>query len=201
MAGLDIWNRGDFMLWGREKGFTVTEMREMENALRNSVLYSLKLTADDNELSDKLGLKVEYVMNMSDDNEAELLPIDDNNYYGLIRMRKELKKYKFVYIHEIIHYIFDVGYGNKVTECFSRKKKGKTNSHEEQRTNYMTAAYIMPSAQIAGELYKYDHSVPKMDELAFIRTLQARYQQSETAVIRRIREVRKLIKSGESYTA
>lgn len=152
MAGLDIWNRGDFMLWGREKGFTVTEMREMENALRNSVLYSLKLTADDNELSDKLGLKVEYVMNMSDDNEAELLPIDDNNYYGLIRMRKELKKYKFVYIHEIIHYIFDVGYGNKVTECFSRKKKGKTNSHEEQRTNYMTAAYIMPSAQIAGEL-------------------------------------------------
>lgn len=120
------------MLWGREKGFTVTEMREMENALRNSVLYSLKLTADDNE--------------------AELLPIDDNNYYGLIRMRKELKKYKFVYIHEIIHYIFDVGYGNKVTECFSRKKKGKTNSHEEQRTNYMTAAYIMPSAQIAGEL-------------------------------------------------
>lgn len=201
MAGLDIWNRGDFMLWGREKGFTVTEMREMENALRNSVLYSLKLTADDNELSDKLGLKVEYVMNMSDDNEAELLPIDDNNYYGLIRMRKELKKYKFAYIHEIIHYIFDVGYGNKVTECFSRKKKGKTNSHEEQRTNYMTAAYIMPSAQIAGELYKYDHSVPKMDELAFIRTLQARYQQSETAVIRRIREVRKLIKSGESYTA
>lgn len=132
MAGLDIWNRGDFMLWGREKGFTVTEMREMENALRNSVLYSLKLTADDNE--------------------AELLPIDDNNYYGLIRMRKELKKYKFVYIHEIIHYIFDVGYGNKVTECFSRKKRGKTNSHEEQRTNYMTAAYIMPSAQIAGEL-------------------------------------------------
>lgn len=201
MAGLDIWNRGDFMLWGREKGFTVTEMREMENALRNSVLYSLKLTADDNELSDKLGLKVEYVMNMSDDNEAELLPIDDNNHYGLIRMRKELKKYKFAYIHEIIHYIFDVGYGNKVTECYSRKKKGKTNSHEEQRTNYMTAAYIMPSAQIAGELYKYDHSVPKMDELAFIRTLQARYQQSETAVIRRIREVRKLIKSGESYTA
>lgn len=81
-------------------------------------------------------------------------------------------------------------------ECFFRKKKGKTNSHEEQRTNYMTAAYIMPFEQIVSELYKYDHSVPKMDEIVFIRTLQRHYEQSETAVIRRIREVRKLIKSS-----
>ena len=110
-------------------------MEEMENTLRNSKLYLLKLSADDEDLSEKLGLKVEYVTNMADDNEAELIPIDDSNYYGLIRLRKELKKHKFAYIHEIIHYIFDVGYGNKVDECFFRKKKGKTNSHEEQRTS------------------------------------------------------------------
>ncbi len=184
------------MLWKR-KGFTVKEMNEMENALRNSVLYSLKLSADDSELSTKLGLKVEYVTDMADDNEAELLPIDGDSYYGLIRLGKRTEKYKFAYIHEIMHYIFDVGYGNKVTKCFSRKKKGKTNSHEEQRINYITAAYIMPFEQIVNELYKYDHSIPKMDEIAFIRTLQTRYEQSETAVIRRIREVRKLIKSGK----
>ena len=185
------------MLLGRKKRFTVMEMKEMENALRSSVLYTLKLSADDSELSSKLGLKVEYITDMADDNEAELLPIGDDNYYGLIRLRKELKKYKFAYIHEIIHYIFDVGYGNKVTECFSRKKKGKTNSYEEQRTNYITAAYIMPFEQIMKELHHYDDSTPKMDEIEFIRTLQTRYEQSETAVIRRIREVRKLIKSGE----
>lgn len=185
------------MLW-RKNGFTVAEMEEMENALRNSKLYSLNLSAADDGLSDKLGLKVEYITNMADDNEAELMPIDASSYYGLIRLRQELKKYKFAYIHEIIHYIFDVGYGNKVTECFARKKKGKTNSHEEQRTNYMTAAYIMPLEQIENELYKYDHSVPKMDEIAFIRALQRNYEQSETAVIRRIREVRRLNKSGRS---
>lgn len=195
MASLNILNRGEFMLW-RKKDFTVAEIEEMENTLRNSKLYLLKLSADDDDLSGKLGLKVEYVTNMADDNEAELIPIDDSNYYGLIRLRKELKKHKFAYIHEIIHYIFDVGYGNKVDECFFRKKKGKTNSHEEQRTNYMTAAYIMPFEQIVSELYKYDHSVPKMDEIVFIRTLQRHYEQSETAVIRRIREVRKLIKSS-----
>lgn len=107
------------MLW-RKKDFTVAEMEEMENTLRNSKLYLLKLSADDEDLSEKLGLKVEYVTNMADDNEAELIPIDDSNYYGLIRLRKELKKHKFAYIHEIIHYIFDVGYGNKVDECFFR---------------------------------------------------------------------------------
>ena len=161
MASLSILNRGEVMPW-RKKDFTVAEMEEMENTLRNSKLYLLKLSADDEDLSEKLGLKVEYVTNMADDNEAELIPIDDSNYYGLIRLRKELKKHKFAYIHEIIHYIFDVGYGNKVDECFFRKKKGKTNSHEEQRTS----------------------------------TLQRHYEQSETAVIRRIREVRKIIKSS-----
>lgn len=184
----------------KKNGFTVTEMEKMEEALKTSKLYSLKLSADNSNLSDELGLKVEYVTNMSDDNEAELLPINDDNYYGLIRLRKELKKYKFAYIHEIIHYTFDVGYGNKVTECFSRKRKGKTNSREEQITNYMTAAYIMPFEQIVKELNKYDHSSPKMDELVFIRSLQKRYEQSETAVIRRIREVRKLVKSSKSMS-
>lgn len=182
------------MRWRRNR-FTISEMEEMENALRNSVLYSLNLNADDSELSRKLKLKVEYVSDMADDNEAELLPINDDEYYGLIRLRKELEKYKFAYIHEIIHYIFDVGYGNKVTESFTRKRKGKTNSREEQRTNYMTAAYIMPKEQIQNVLNTYDNNKPKMDELVFIRSLQERYEQTETAVIRRIREVRRLSKA------
>ena len=182
------------MFGRKQKRFTVAEMEEMENALQNSKLYSMNLSADDKMLSEKLKLKVEYVSDMPDDDEAELLPIDDENYYGLIRLKKELKKNKFAYIHEIIH----VGYGNKVTECFSRKKKGKTSSSEEQRTNYKTAAYIMPYKQIRNELNEYDHHVPKMDEIAFIRTLQSRYEQSETAVIRRVREVRRMMKSGRA---
>lgn len=177
-----------------KKGFTVAEMHEMETALRDSVLYSLNLSADDSQLPEKLKLKVEYVADMADDNEAELLPIADMNYYGLIRLNKELEKYKFACIHEIIHYIFDVGYGNKVTQCFTRKKRGKTESREEQRTNYITAAYIMPCEQITSEIASYDNSVPKQDEVAFISGLQKRYEQSERAVIRRIREVRKLNK-------
>lgn len=186
------------MLLGKKKGFTVKEMNDMENELKNSKLYSLKLSADDRKISDKLGLKVTYVTDMSNDDEAELLPTDDPDYFGLIKLKKELAKYKFAYIHEIIHYIFDVGYGNRVATCFSRKRRGKTESREEQRTNYKTAAYIMPADQIARALDVYDHSVPKQDEIEFIRSLQERYEQSERAVIRRIREVRKLRKYTHS---
>ena len=111
-----------------KKSFTVEEMEAMEHELKASILHELKLNAEDSQLSDKLGLKVEYVTEMEDDNEAELLPIPGDSYYGLIRVRKELEKYKFAYIHEVIHYIFDVGYKNKVNQCFSRKRKGKTES-------------------------------------------------------------------------
>lgn len=133
---------------------------------------------------------------MDNDNEAELGPIDDEAYLGLIRLRKELTKYKFAHSHEIIHYIFDVGYGKRVTKTFTRKRKGKTDCVEEQKTNYMAAAYIMPFGQIAEKLQEYDDSHPKMDEIKFISDLKRYYGQSETAVVRRIREVRKLSKKG-----
>lgn len=180
----------------KEKRFTVEEMIKMEEELKASELYSLHLNPDDEDLFERLKLKVEYVDDMSDDNEAELMPIEDDHYLGMIRLRKELKKYKFAYSHEIIHFIFDVGYGNKVTNTFTRKRKGKTESYDEQKTNYKAAAYIMPYTQILPKLQKYDSSKPKMDELKFISDLQKDYGQNEEAVIRRIREVRSLNKAG-----
>lgn len=107
-----------------KKDFTVAEMEEMENTLRNSKLYLLKLSADDDDLSGKLGLKVEYVTNMADDNEAELIPIDDSNYYGLIRLRKELKNINLrIFMRLFIIYLM-LGMATKWMSVF-QKKKGK----------------------------------------------------------------------------
>ena len=183
------------MLFKRNR-FTVDEMIEMENELKNSELFSKNLKANDESLADKLRLKVEYVTDMDEDNEAELLPIDDDNYNGLIRVHKDLEKSKFAYIHEIIHYIFDVGFGKKVAKNFTRKRKGKTDSNNEQKINYKAAAYIMPCNEILKYLQDYDNSVPKKDELNFVRKLQEIYGQSKVTVIRRIHEVRKLHKAN-----
>ncbi|MFQ9702570.1 MAG: hypothetical protein ACLR0U_10475 [Enterocloster clostridioformis] len=100
-------------------------MEEMENTLRNSKLYLLKLSADDDDLSGKLGLKVEYVTNMADDNEAELIPIDDSNYYGLIRLRKELKNINLrIFMRLFIIYLM-LGMATKWMSVFSEKRKEK----------------------------------------------------------------------------
>ncbi|OUP70725.1 hypothetical protein B5F10_02050 [Anaerotruncus colihominis] len=91
-------------------------------------------------------------------------------------------------------YVFDVGCGNKVTSSFARKRKGKTDSRDEQRINYKTAAYIMPYEEVLKALQEYDNSFPKMNAIQFVRKLQETYEQSETAVIRRIKEVRRISK-------
>lgn len=131
MASLNILNRGEFMLW-RKKDFTVAEMEEMENTLRNSKLYLLKLSADDDDLSGKLGLKVEYVTNMADDNEAELIPIDDSNYYGLIRLRKELKNINLrIFMRLFIIYLM-LGMATKWMSVFSEKERKNQQSRRAE---------------------------------------------------------------------
>ena len=185
------------MLFKKKKYIlNVTERVELENKLRTSVLYSLDKPTTVEELSKKLRLKIEYVETMDDDNEAELLPIESNEYWGLIRLRKESRNNRFAYMHEVMHYVFDVGYGNKVANKFTRKKQGKTFNRDEQKMNYMAAACIMPYEDILRELKLYDASHPKMDEIKFVRNLQNKYDQSETAILRRIREVRKISRSG-----
>ena len=145
-------------------------------------------------LSKELGLKVEYVpdCDLPNDTEAELRPIDDERFFGLIRISNKYQGTVFSYMHEIMHYLKDVGIGNRVTTVFTRKIKGKTDSEHEQHINYATAAAIMPYQEIKDALKKYDVSRPRMDELKFIADLCAKYRQDRTAVIRRIQEVRRL---------
>ena len=179
----------------RKKEFSVSEMIEMERRLKNSELFSQNLSPTDENLSEKLKLKIEYVDELDENVEAELLPIESDTYLGLIKLRNELRDDPFPYIHEIIHFIFDVGFGNKVKCKYTRKKRGKTGSLEEQKTNYMAAAFIMPYEDILCALQKYDRSKPKMDEIVFVRNLQNQYRQKERSVLRRIKEVRKISKS------
>lgn len=184
------------MLLRKKNVFTASEMMQMEKELRSSALYSNNLKADDEELTSKLKLEVVYVDDMGD-NEAKLLPpTDSNKYFGTIMLNKESRNEKFGYIHEIMHYIFDVGYGNKVDSEFARKKKGKTKDHAEQITNYKTAAFIMPYEEILKEIERYDSSHPRLDEIKFVEELKQKYEQDEVAIFRRIKEVRMLSKNN-----
>lgn len=177
----------------RKKILSPERMCQLEKWLAASELSKFNSCSDE-ELSDAFHLKVEYAdeKELPRDTEAILMPCDDENYVGLIKLQEKYRVARFAYIHEIIHYLMDVGNGNRVTETFTRKTTGKTETDHEQDVNYITAAYIMPLVEIKGELKEYDESAPKIDELQFIHRLRKKYGQSRRVVIRRIQEVRKI---------
>ena len=169
----------------------------IDENINNSDIASCE---SDSKLSKKLQLKVEYVNpeKLSKCTEAELAPIDDAAYMGIIRINNRNQHSSFSYMHEIIHYLHDVGRGNRVTQVFERKEKGKTKNDHEQHINYLTAGNIMKYRDIKKALQLYDKSSPKMDEIKFINDLCKKYDQERVAVIRRIREVRKISKAKNS---
>lgn len=171
----------------------VDRMIELENWI-DALPAEINDSLDDKRLPEKLGLKVEYVSEdlLSPDVEAELCPIEDSKYNGLIRINRKLKNLLFPYMHEIIHYLKDVGMNNRVDRVFTRKVGGKTETEDEQHVNYLTASAVMRYQKIKRQLEKYDNSKPKMDELDFVNSLCKEYDQDRVAVMRRIVEVRKL---------
>lgn len=181
-----------------KKMLPVSEMLKLETWIEENINNSdIANYTSDMKLSEKLQLKVEYVdpEELPKDTEAELAPTEEEGYMGVIRINKRYRNKSFSYMHEIIHYLHDVGRGKRVVLCFSRKTKGKTNSVHEQRINYLTAGNIMKYREIKKALQRYDDSFPKMDELEFIENLCDKYGQEKVAVIRRIREVRKIRKA------
>lgn len=178
------------------KLLSVEKMIELENWL-DVLPHDIQDGLNDEDLSEKLGLKIEYVdkTELGKDVEAELCRVNEGNYNGLIRLNKDLKNKKFSYMHEVMHYLRDVGVGNRVERTFSRKVKGKTSTIEEQEINYLTAAAIIPKKEMHARIQGYDSSSPKMDEVVFVNLLCEAFGQSQTTVLRRVREIRKMQKA------
>ena len=144
-------------------------------------------------LAKNLELEVCYCEpnDLPEDVEATLSPTEDRNYLGIIKILSDSAAV-FSYMHEIIHYLRDVGAGNRVSRAFTRKKQGKTDSLEEQDINYLTAAVIMPYEQIEQDLNEYENTSLK-DEEEFLDRMAIKYGQEKDAVLRRFIEVRGLV--------
>lgn len=176
------------------KSLSVEKMIELEEKLEHSPLAEIGFAKTDKELADRLGLEIVVVHDgdLPKDTEATLTHNNNAKYKGLIQVKRTYRRSMFACIHEVIHYVFDVGCGNCVQGSFERKVRGKTQDAHEQEINYMTASYSMPFAQIKEDIRRYNNSVPRADELVFIRDLCERYGQERESVLRRIREVKRI---------
>lgn len=173
---------------------SVEKMIELEDKLTQSPLAEIGFAKTDEELAKILGLEIVVVHNdeLPRDTEAMLTPNDNPRYFGLIQVKQKYRHSVFACIHEIIHYVFDVGCNKYVQETFERKIRGKTKGSHEQEINYMAASYSMPFIQIKEAIQNYNDSSPKADELVFIHDLCKRYGQGRESVLRRIREVKRI---------
>lgn len=154
----------------------------------------------DEDLAKKFNLEVIFCKpnEMPKDVEATLSPPENNKYFGIIKVLKNTDITKFSYVHEIIHYLKDVGKGKQVSKTYTRKGQGKTDSDEEQNINYLTAATIMPFEQISKLLNNYEE-MNCDEEKKFIANIAQKYGQSEYVVLRRFIEVRKLVDYQNLY--
>lgn len=144
-------------------------------------------------LAKNLGLNVQYcdASELPEDVEATLSPTSDSEYHGVINILEKLTS-NFSYMHEIIHYLKDVGAGNRVQKVYARKKQGKTDSAEEQDVNYLTAAASMPYSQISLWLDEFENADSE-EEQALLDRMSKKYEVKAEAVLRRFIEVRNLV--------
>lgn len=183
-------------MFRKRKALPVDKMIKLEDWIDSNINETDLCECDTgSKMSKTLKLKVEHVNagELSKNIEAILAPIDDDNFFGVIRVCDENSHKSFSYMHEIMHYLYDVGRGQRVTRVFERQKKKKVNDDHEQDIDYLAASSIMKYREIKKHIRDYDSSSPKMDELAFIEGLCAKFNQERIAVIRRIREVRKVM--------
>ena len=187
------------MFWKRNRELHLDIMVSLEQWLLSNWFPVFADCKDDSDISQRLNLKVHYIAPEKLDPyvEAELRSSDERDFCGLIRVNSELQGKRFAYLHEIMHYLYDVGMGNRVGtgQVFTRKIKGHTENEHEQRINYLTAAAIIPYVKLEKKLKEYDESRPKMDEIKFVNDCCREYGQPRDAVIRRIQEVRRIRRS------
>lgn len=178
---------------------SLEDMIEVEEWLKKICVPTIGERSKEEDIAKKLKLKVEYVDSSEFDPhvEAELRPAQDVSFNGLIRVRQDLKGKSFAYLHEIMHYLWDVQIGNPVREVYTRMSQGHTEGKHEQKINYAAASYIIPYVQLDKAISEYDKARPWGDELAFVRGLCDQYGQPRDVVIRRIKEVR-AIRRGKS---
>ena len=112
-----------------------------------------------------------------------------SEYNGVVRyVRNGDKDYEsnFDIIHEIMHYLNDVGAGKQVTKSFARVYHGNQRGYHEQVIDYYAAAVAIPKESLQERIRL--HGGDPYDK-TFVTQLTDVYKQPKETIVRRIGEV------------
>ena len=182
----------------RSNAVTFLEMRKCEQVIRrNFYKYQSEYRIiskdgsvdhlDINGLANELGLEI-MEAKLPKQVRGILDATTQPQYHGVIKHTKETSLYSsnFDIIHEMVHYIKDVGVGKRVDKSFARAHHGNPKSHQEQVIDYYAAAMAIPQESLKKRISAYGCD-PYDDQ--FVAQMMDVYKQPRETVIRRISEV------------
>lgn len=147
-------------------------------------------TLDVEKLAQSLRLQMKSVPSLKNNVRAHLdIAPDGSDYNGVVSYVSDGNndyQTNFDIIHEIMHYLHDVGYGRKVTTSFARTNHGDRRGYHEQMIDYYAAAVAIPKDNLQRRIMLYGGN-PYDDD--FINELVEVYNQPKVTVKRRISEV------------
>ena len=180
-------------------GVTFAEMEKYEDEIKRKYYkYVTKFRTSQpdgsydavniNALANALQLKVEQA-SPSTTVRGILVAADSPEYNGIIRFtapEDNQSSENFDIMHEIVHYLKDVGEGKKVSTSFTRTHHGGPRSHREQVVDYYAAAMAIPRDSLRKQIDAC-HGNPCSEE--FVTKMMNIYRQPRETVRRRINEV------------
>lgn len=177
------------MLFNKKK-MSVQELFDGEQKVKTKLIdeYGWPITTE--SVKQNLSLIIEKV-DLDDDIEAMLTPDDRAN--GRIQINtKYADDETFDYLHEVIHYIEDVGVGNKVTRSYPRLHAGNREDPHERQIDYMAAVALVPGNELLRRIEYYRNHWHSIDEIRFMHDLQKEFKCSAACLRERLKEVHTL---------
>lgn len=133
--------------------------------------------------------------------EAQLCPASSaTNFNGQIIINSMYEEDSvFDYMHEVVHYIHDVGVGNKVDHNFTRKHENNRIDETERQIDFLTAVSLIPIDELAKDIDYYNKHWYILNEARYTRKLLQKYKCSKECLMQRYSEVhtvRRILKNS-----
>lgn len=176
----------------KDTSLSVKEMLEGERWVQKTFKNDLSWPMSREDVETKLGLQV-IEKEMEDSIEAELVPPLNEGYNGAILLNiKHSSRNKFGYAHEVVHYLWDVGIGNKVTQHYPRMSFGSNGDPHEREVDYRAAAIEVPKEELIKDLQDYRKNWLDRDEIKIFNSMAEKYGCDKDCLTRRIKEIYKM---------